>query len=263
MRWTQTQQDHLKHKLNPIRLALVTQKKQKGTQHDADDIFFLTSLGCLVCRHQSSLWRVTQQHILPVLFLFLTGVDDTRALSGLSLALCFVSGWTRRRLGCKLMGAAAGVFCPLSASTKETERHPGALMRSRFPSASEPLGPCPNSQGTMRYDGSSFRKVIFRGRCWQQRRPSDFGGSLAEFHAPQCDALHSLIFQINWINVHYSQSLEMLWHFVCDTRRKYVCPSRSFAFLSLIAMRRSLRLCLLFQERRTAMSISWERFSLG
>lgn len=30
----------------------------------------------------------------------------------------------------QLMGGAAGVFCPLSANTKETERHRRALMKS-------------------------------------------------------------------------------------------------------------------------------------
>lgn len=104
----------------------------------------------------------------------------------------------------------------------------------------------------IRSDGSSFINVIFRGRRWQERRRSDFWGSLAEFHASQCDALHSLIFQINRINVHHSQSLEMLWHFVYYTWMKYVCLSHSFAYLSLIAMMRSLSLCLLFQDRRTA-----------
>lgn len=51
---------------------------------------------------------------------------------------------------------------------------------------------------TIGYDGSSFRKVIFQGRRWQERRRSDFWGSLAEFHASVwCTAQSYLSYQLN------------------------------------------------------------------
>lgn len=147
--------------------------------------------------------------------------------------------------------ATAGVFCPLSANTKETE---GPWWKAALQ-----LSFCQRNGWLMfklpvdiRYDGSSSIKVIFRSKPRQERRASDVWGAPAEFQASLCGALHRLTSPINWINVHHSQSLEMLWHFVYYTWVKYVCLSNSFDYLSLIAMMRSLRLCLLFQERRTA-----------
>lgn len=102
-------------------------------------------------------------------------------------------------------GGAAGVFCPLSANTKEAERQRRARWWKAAPQASSAS---PDDwlmfkrSGSIRSSGSSFINVIFGSRGWRERGRADFCQSLAEIHASQCDALHSLIFHISWINVH-------------------------------------------------------------
>lgn len=125
----------------------------------------------------------------------------------LSSVLCCSSGTVQRHFRSKGsdMGGTAGVFCPLSANTKEAERQ----RRARWWKAAPQTSSAPpddwlmfKRSGSIRSNGSSFINVIFRSRGWREWGGADFCQSLAEIHASRCDEPHSLIFHINWINVH-------------------------------------------------------------
>lgn len=92
-------------------------------------------------------------------------------------------------MGWGVVGVAAVVFCPLSANTKETERHRWWKAAPQAPSAP------PSDWLSVRYDASSFINVIFPGRSEEDPISESPRQSSPR---PRRDALPGLSFHSRW-----------------------------------------------------------------